>query len=178
MTAQDDGIGDFRDAVARELEDLAEDILWTEKAHFAHAENRSRVNLWVGLVSTIAASVAAATVVAEATPWVPGIAALIAAISSGLLTFLKPKDAETRHLDAGRQLGALRVRARQALHLDLSPALRPDPQSWRDLVKEIAAEKARIDQEAPGTSARAFKTARKKIEAGHFHHTSDPSHPE
>lgn len=163
----------LHDAVARELEDLAEDMLWTEKAHFAHAEDRARANLWLGLGSTIAASIAAATVIANIAPVVTGACALIAAIASGLLTFLKPRDAEARHLNAARQLNALRVQTRQALRIELAQAMEPDPRSWRDLARKLADEKARVDQESPGISARAFDRARKKIEAGHFQHESD-----
>ncbi|WP_100351312.1 SLATT domain-containing protein [Luteimicrobium subarcticum] len=170
---QDGDIDGYRDTVKRELEDLVEDMLWTEKVHFAHAENHARVNLWLGLGSTIAASVAAATVVAKSAPTVTGIAALVAAIASGLLTFLKPKDAEQRHLNVARRLGALRVRARAAVRLDLSTVFEPDPQAWRDLVKEIAVEKAKIDEDAPATSERALRRARLKISAGHFEHESD-----
>ena len=54
-----------------------------------------------------------------------GLLALGAAIASGVLTFMKPERTAEQHLAAGRQLAALRVRARQALNLDL-PALSPD----------------------------------------------------
>jgi hypothetical protein len=167
-----DGTG-YNKAVKRELAALEEDLLWTEKAHFAAAETLARVNFWVGIVATVAASVAAATVLADATPVVTGVAALIAAIASGLLTFLKPTEVEGHHLDAGRKLGALRVRVRQALRLDLFADLDVEPQELRALVLGFAAEKAEIDKDAPATSGRAFNAARKKIETGHFQHVDE-----
>ncbi|WP_431837054.1 SLATT domain-containing protein [Cellulomonas sp. Y8] len=173
MSTTDDDTDALRDAIVRELEDLAEDMQWTEKTHFAHAEALDRVNLWLGLGSTISASVAAATVVGDVAPVVTGVCALLAAIASGVLTFLKPRDTATRHLNAARQLGALGVRVRQAVRIDLAPALGAEPSSWRDLAHEIAQEKARIDQDSPGTGKRAFDTARDKINAGHFEHKSD-----
>lgn len=173
MTENADHLGALLAAAKQELEALEEDLLWTEKAHFASAEVLARCNFWVGIASTVAASVAAATVLTEAAPAVTGVAALIAAIASGLLTFLKPKDAQERHLKAGRRMNALRVQIRQALRLDLSPALNPAPESLRNLAREFAQEKAQIDAEAPATSNRAFRAARKKIEAGHFQHASD-----
>lgn len=160
----------YNQAVKQELTELEEDLLWTEKAHFAAAETLASINFWVGIVATIAASVAAATVLADATPVVTGVAALIAAIASGLLTFLKPTEAEGQHLDAGRRLGALRVRVRQALRLDLFADLDVKPQDLRELVLGFAVEKAEIDKNALATSGRAFSAARKKIEAGHFQH--------
>lgn len=173
MTENDHDLGGLRAAATQELQALQEDLLWTEKAHFASAEALSRCNLWVGVTSTVAASVAAATVLADSAPAVTGVAALVAAIASGLLTFLKPKDAQERHLRAGRRMNALRVQIRQALRLDLSPALSPNPESLRDLARVFAAEKAQIDAEAPATSNRAFGSARKKIEAGHFQHAGE-----
>lgn len=173
MSEEDRELGRYRDTVKRELEDLAEDMLYTEKSHFAHAHSYASVNLVLGLTSTIAATVAAATVVADRAPTITGVAALIAAITSGLLTFLKPKDAEQRHLDAARQLGALRVKSREAIRLDLSAVVEPDPRAWRALVREIAVDKAKVDQDAPATSNRAFERARAKIKAGHFEHESD-----
>ncbi|GAA2220708.1 hypothetical protein GCM10010413_10090 [Promicromonospora sukumoe] len=173
MTESTSKSSGYNKAVEQELAALEEDLLWTEKAHFAAAESLARVNFWVGIVATIAASVAAATVLADATPVIAGIAALIAAIASGLLTFLKPTEAENNHLDAGRKLGALRVRVRQALRLDLFPDLDTDPQELRGLVLGFAAEKAEIDKDAPATSGRAFSAARKKIEAGHFQHADE-----
>ena len=128
MTESTSDSAEYYRAVKQELAALEEDLLWTEKAHFAAAETLARVNFWVGVVATIAASVAAAAVLADATPVVTGVAALIAAIASGLLTFLKPTEAEGHHLDAGRRLGALRVRVRQALRLDLLAELDVEPQ--------------------------------------------------
>lgn len=173
MTEATEGGKTYATAVGRELAAMEEDLLWTEKAHFAAAESLARINFVVGIVATVAASVAAAAVLADAAPVVTGIAALIAAIASGLLTFLKPTEAEGRHLDAGRKLGALRIRVRQALRLDVSNDLDLEPQKIRELVRRFAAEKAEIDQAAPGTSGRAFNTARTKINAGHFQHTNE-----
>jgi len=162
---------EFRGSLLQELQALEEDLQWTEKAHFAHAEALSRANLWLGLTATISAGIAAAAVVAEAAPVVAGLMALVAAVTSGLVTFLKPTEAEKRHLDAGRQLGALRVRTRQAIHIDMPHS--SEPASLRRLVSTITDEKAAIDQGAPGTSGRAFRRARVKIEAGHFEHTTE-----
>jgi hypothetical protein len=171
--APDDEQATLREAVIRELNDLSEDALWTEKTHFAHAEGHARTALWLGLSSTISASAAAATVVSQAAPGISGILAVIAAITSGLLTFLKPRETEARHLSAARQLGALRVEIRQALRLDLAGAIEPDPRSWRELARKFATEKARIDQDSPATSERGSDAARKKIESGNFEHESD-----
>lgn len=172
----DDGTAEqaaFRDEVAREIDALAEDVLWTEKAHFAHAEGLARLNFWVGIVATVSASLAAATVVAQVLPWLTGVTAVAAAITAGLLTLLKPQDMERQHLDSARKLGALRVRMRQVRRIDMSAVLGLGADELRTRVSELAEQKAAIDRESPGTSGHSFNAARRKIEAGHFEHAGD-----
>ncbi|WP_261568731.1 SLATT domain-containing protein [Frankia gtarii] len=160
----------FREQVSVELRAMDEDLLWTEKAHFVTAALYARVHVWLGIVATVAAAVAATTVVANAAPVVSGSAAVVAAVASGIVTFLKPQDTEQKYLAAGRRLGALRVKVRQALNLDLHSSQPERPDAWRSLASTFAGEKAAIDADAPGTSNRAFRAARAKIEAGHFEH--------
>jgi hypothetical protein len=160
----------FRAQVSAELEAMQEDILWTEKAHFATAALYARLHLWLGSIATVAAAIAAASVIADAVPVVSGSAAVLAAIASAIVTFLKPQDTEQKHLTAGRRLGALRVKVRQALTLDIHPTQPDQPDAWRALTSALAEDKAKIDADAPGTSNRAFRTARAKIGAGHFEH--------
>ncbi|TQN42364.1 uncharacterized protein DUF4231 [Blastococcus colisei] len=165
----------FREQVAAELRAMEEDIFWTEKAHFATATTYARLHLWLGIIATVAAAVAAASVIGDAAPAVSGSAAVVSAIASAIVTFLKPQDTEQKYRTAGRRLGALRVKVRQALDLDLHPSQPEQADTWRVLARTFAEEKATIDSDAPGTSNRAYRLAREKIEAGHFNH-GDPRH--
>lgn len=160
----------FREQVEAELRRLQEDVLWTEKAHFATATSYARLHLWLGIIATVAAAIAAATIIGEAAPAVAGSAAVLAALASAVVAFLKPQDTETRYLTTGRRLGSLRVKVRQTLNLDLHPSQPERPDVWRALAASLAEEKATIDADSPGTSTRAFRAARRKIEAGHFDH--------
>jgi hypothetical protein len=173
VTGTDGTPESFRGQVSAELRAMEEDILWTEKAHFATATTYARLHLWLGVIATVAAAVTAATVVAEAKPVVSGSAAVVSAIASAIVTFLKPQDTEQKYLTAGRRLGVLRVKVRQALSLDLHPSQPEQPDTWRALTSTFAEEKASIDADAPGTSNRSFRTARRKIEAGDFKHGAD-----
>jgi hypothetical protein len=170
VTAPDQTPESFREHMAAELRAIEEDILWTEKAHFATAAIYARLHMWLGVIATVAAAVAAGSVIGDAAPALAGSAAVVAAITSAIGTFLKPQDTEQKYLTSGRRLGALRVRVRQALVLDLHTDQPAQPEVWRALASRFAEEKAKIDAEAPGTSNHAFRTARKKIEAGQFDH--------
>ena len=160
----------FRDQVAGEFRAMQIDLLWTEKAHFATAAIYARLHQSLGILTTVSAAVAAATVVADTAPIVSGSAAVVATITSAVVTFLKAQDTQQKHLTAGRRLGALRVRIRQAHALELHPTLPERPDAWRALASDFAEQKAEIDADAPGTSNWAFRAARRKIEAGHFEH--------
>lgn len=152
-----------RDELAR----LQEDILYTEKAHFAAADRARLAHLSLGIVATVSSAAAAAAIVGDTGPTLPAVLALVGTLASALLTFLKPEQVAQQHLAAGRHLGAIRVQARQVATLDLG---RVD--DARPLVRDLAEQKAAVDRAAPGVGNRAFKRGRKKISSGDFDHDS------
>jgi len=155
----------WREAVREELKQLVDDLLHTEKTHMAAGERLGKIHRRLGLVATALATAGGATVLAEKSSLVAGLLALGAALASGVLTFMKPDKAAEQHLGAGRQLGALRVRARHTLNLDID---RLSEQALRDEISALAGEKAAIDATAPGTEAKDYSVARQKIVAGTF----------
>lgn len=160
----------FRDQIHKELSAISEDVLWTEKAHFAMADRDGHLHLWLGILATVAATVAAASVIGDALPAVSATMAVVAAITSAVVTFVKPQDSSQKHLAAGRRLGALRVTVRHVMSLDLHSDRPEQPEVWRESVKSLAREKAAIDADSPATSNWAFNAAGKKIRAGNFDH--------
>lgn len=157
------------EALATEGSQVTSDLLYSEKIHFAAAEEQQKVHLVLGLVAAAASAAAAATVFADY-PVVAGVLALGGAVGTALLTFLKPEKRAEHHLGVGRQLGALRVELRHLLRLDLGHI--PD-QQVRDRLSEITGRKAEIDSTAPGTAERHYRRAKKKIDRGDF--DDDPS---
>jgi hypothetical protein len=152
-----------RDELAR----LQEDILYTEKAHFAAADRARLAHLSLGIVATVSSAAAAATIVGDTGPTLPAVLALVGTLASALLTFLKPEQVAQQHLAAGRDLGAIRVQARQVANLDLG---RVD--DARPVIRDLAEQKAAVDRAAPGVGNRAFERGRKKISSGDFDHDS------
>lgn len=152
-----------RDELAR----LQEDILYTEKAHFAAADRASLAHLSLGIVATVSSAAAAAAIVGDTGPTLPAVLALVGTLASALLTFLKPEQVAQQHLAAGRDLGAIRVQARQVANLDLGRV-----GDARPLVRDLAEQKAAVDRAAPGVGNRAFERSRKKISSGDFDHDS------
>lgn len=158
-----------RDEFVAELGRLTEDVEWTEKAHFAASSHMMVVHYGLGATATVSAAVAGATVVA-AVPIVAGIAAAVATVASALLTFLKPEARAQHHLGSARGLGRLKVQLRQTRELDLAKGRPEDFDTWRAQVDRLANYKSEIDASAPALGEWAFRTARKKIEAGNFFH--------
>jgi hypothetical protein len=156
----------WREAAGEELRQMIDDMLHTEKTHMAAAERLQGLNQWMGLAATVPATGAAATIVAAASKVAAGLLALGAAIVSGVLTFMKPERTTEQHLAAGRQLGALRVHARQVLNLDLLPTM--SSSALRKTIDDIAKKKAAIDDGAPGTRKKDYGVAREKITKGTY----------
>ena len=163
---------DVRQPVEDELNRLEEDILYTEKGHFAASSEHGRVHLILGLLATITSAIAATTIIGKSDPWIPGILALIAAVASAVLTFVKPDERAAQHLQSGRALGALRVRIRQTRAIELPADNAVDAATWKATIEDLTTQKADIDSAAPPVSDRIFKKAQQKIRQGDFKHDS------
>lgn len=164
------GAADLRDAIATELRRLHEDLLYTEKAHLSAAQGHGRTHVLLGLLSTVGAAIAAGGIIAEKQQALAGVAALVAAVASAVLTFRKPEEAAQQHLGAGRDLAALRVQVRQHLALDLHSDSLSDPAVWRSMVAAVSDAKAALDRSAPPITDASFERARRKIQGGDFEH--------
>jgi hypothetical protein len=162
---------ELRDAVEEELRQLLDEVLYTEKTHFAAAERLRQSHRRLGLMSMAMSTVAAATIVAERSPTVAALCALAAAISSGVLTFTKPANTAEQHLSAAHRLASLRVQLRHALKLD---QLTYPVETMVGRIEELSAQKAEIDQGAPGTEQKDYKTASGKIRAGTYERDEGP----
>ena len=155
--------------VRDELSRIEEDILYTEKAHFAASDAFGRIHLWLGLAATGASAVGATTIVGDAPDLHSGVLALVAAKAAAVLTFMKPEERARQHLQVGRSLASLRVQIRQTKAIDLAAA-EPPATDWRGFVAGLSAEKAEIVEVAPAVSNRVLARTRRRIECGDFIH--------
>lgn len=151
---------------------MEEDMLFTEKAHFVAAEELRKVHLLVGLVATVSAAASVASIVASGPKVISGVLALVAAIASATMTFVRPDEKASQHLSAAKTLGVARVKARHCRDIDLHTDQPEDVAEWRRMVTEISNAKGSADDAAPSISERRFQKARKKIQAGDFIHDS------
>ena len=156
------------DALRAELAHMTSDLVHTEKAHFAAAQKHLRLHRVLGLVATAAGALAAAAVVSDANQTLAALLALLASLSSGVVTFVMPQEKAQQHLDAGRDLGALRVQVRQTHDLDLLANSTEALAAARQTASRYAAQKAAVDRTAPAITDAAYRAGKSKIDAGEF----------
>lgn len=156
---------DWRELATEELLQLIDELLHTEKTHLAAAERLQRGHRAWGAITTALSALTGATIMTNISAVAASVFALSAAVISAVLTFIMPQRMAEQHLSAGRQLSAVRVRARHTVNLDMP---RLPVESIRDMVGQLAAEKANIDSASPGTNERDYQVARRKIGKGTF----------
>jgi hypothetical protein len=158
----------LRHELSTELDKLTEDILYTEKSHFAAADEWGLLHTVIGGLTTVSAAASAATIISTSIPALAAVLALVAAIGGALQTFLRFGDSRDAALTAGRELGELRVRIRQMKNLRLPATSDAELGELVPLVAELAASKAEIDSRSPISSQRHYVKGRKRIERGEF----------
>ncbi len=132
----------FREQVEAELRRLQEDVLWTEKAHFATATSYARLHCgWASSLRSQRLSPPRPSSGEAAPPWRLGRGPGRSRLGRGGL----PQAPRHRDvvLTTGRRLGSLRVKVRQTLNLDLHPSQPERPDVWRALAASLAEERRR-----------------------------------
>lgn len=162
-------MADVTQQVRDELSRIEEDILYTEKAHFAASDALGRIHLWLGLAATSASAVGATTIIGDGPDLHSGVLALVAAKAAAILTFMKPEERARQHLQVGRSLSCLRVQIRQTKAIDLAVPAVPAT-DWRGFVAGLSTERADIVAAAPAISNRVLARTRKRIQSGDFIH--------
>jgi hypothetical protein len=160
-------MGNLRDEVVAEFMRLEEDLLHTEKAHFAASEHFKALHYLLGGVAAVASAATAASAFDERSA-LASVLAIVATVAAALVTFVKPEATATRHVAAARQLGDLRFRIRQARLLDAHEGSSLTERDLRQLATAFTAEKQTLLADAPTTSSLSFRRGRRKIKKGDF----------
>ena len=154
-----------RRAIADELDRIVEDSTYTAKGHFRASGFLERINLCLGLGSTVigAASgfIALSSIPNHAT--VAGVGALVASTLASVLTFLNPSQKAAAHLQAGNAMNAVRDAARQAQKIDVQDG---GLKSLRSKLDALSERKSEINAGAPKVPDRAYRQAKVGVDAG------------
>lgn len=167
------------DSVLAELSDEArrieEDATYSSKRHFEAHDIWSRRHLIVGIPAVVLSVLAGANVVADAWPKANALFALVVAILTALLTFLKPSEKAAAHKAAGDQYLTLRNDARLFRNIELATGKPID--DLRGDLKTLAKRRNEINAASAQTPSAAFTRARRGIEDGEAHYAIDREAP-
>lgn len=164
----------YRDELIGELKRLETDIFYTEKAHFASAEQYQVLHYVLGGFAAIASAAATTTALKERSG-AAAILALSATVAAALITFVKPQSIAERHTTNARLLGDLKFRIRQAHQLEGNAESGASDLDLRELIRQFTAEKQQLHADAPTTGPLAFRRAQRKINSGHFSYDDTPA---
>lgn len=149
-------------SIIKEAMRIEEDGLLASETHLAEARRWTRLHLMLGIPATIAAALAGVSAVANAAIVAVALA-VTSAISSGLLTFLNPKENAVPHAAAAAQFKQLYNRARILREVDAQV----EPiESLISIVKDLDAQRAKLFASVPVCAVASQHSARSAINSG------------
>jgi hypothetical protein len=165
-----------RDATIAPIIDEArrveEDALHSSQSQFEAAREWNGWNLGIGIPATISGAAAAASVVAQ-WPLAAGLFAMLAAILSGVATFVKPSERAASCLNAGNAYSALRNDAR--IFRTIQCTSDASIEDLRSILLALNGRRNTLNNEAPSPPRRAYLRGRTRIEEGETTHQVDRS---
>lgn len=161
-----------QDPIAAEVSRIYEDAEYTGQANFIAAVWLSRVNLLLGVPTTLIAAAAGAFALSNHTS-IAGALAVAAALTAALQTFIGAAERAARRQRSGTAYTQLRNEARIFLNVD-RPHL--NHEEARERLRVLATRRDELNRENVPVPDWLFQRARKKIERGDLEHAVD--HPE
>jgi hypothetical protein len=157
--------------IAEEAERIEEDAEYSAKGHYNAAERWGRIHTGLGAAATVASAVTAAAALKEAAPIVVAVASVVAALMTGVLTFLKPSDHADRHHRAGDGSLVIKNRARILRNVQLAK-VNPD-EDLLLILQTLSDDRHTVLKSAPLIPNRSFREARDGIKRGESRHRVD-----
>lgn len=158
--------------ITEEAKRIEEDALHSSQSQFEAARQWNGWHLGIGISATIAGAVAAASVLGQC-PIVAGLFAILAAILSGVATFVKPSERAVSCLNAGNAYNALRndVRIFRTVQCTSDTSI----EDLRSALHAFNSRRNTLNNEAPSPPRRAYLRGRTRIEEGETTHQVDSS---
>jgi hypothetical protein len=156
--------------LVKEAGRVKEDAEHSAKGHFEAARVWGNCNKWIGVTATVLAAVAGASALAEYGVASAGIAVVVA-ILTGLLTFLKPSECASRHLKAGNAYNGVRNDARIFANIEChETALGGD---LKEQLADLNSRRNVLNTDSPQIPRWAYKKGKAGIDAGEAHYRVD-----
>lgn len=155
--------------IEKEAARVAEDSLYSAKAHFEAGRRWGKIHLAMGLPIALLAGIAGVSAL-SGMPRTAAVVAFVVAGLTGVMTFLNPERRAASHDTAGTQYLSLRNSLRFFKSIDLP---RMNDQAAVDGLKELANHRDGLNESSPPIPRWAFQAARKGIESGEGDHAVD-----
>jgi hypothetical protein len=162
---------DALSAIRIEAERIEEDATYSSKRHYEAHDIWNRRHLLIGLPAVIFSVLSTANLLQDVYPIVTGLMAVVVAVLTALLTFLKPSERAAGHKSAGDQYLALKndVRVFRTIELALDKPI----EDLARTVTTLAKRRNELNSASQQTPRPAFDRARKGIEDGEATHATD-----
>lgn len=147
------------DEIRKEAERLEEDVVHSEKAHFAMATLWGWMHYILGVPAAISAAAAGISVVKESPGWSIAFS-VTATILTALMTFLDTERARSDHFISGVRYSALRGKLRRFYNIDSGEEDMPATQGK---IHQLATEKTTIQETARHTGGLAYWLAKRSV---------------
>lgn len=164
--------------MVQEAKRLEEDGLYSSKGHYAAADRWRSVHLYIGLPTAVLTGLAGVIIVAGPAEvrgvnldLITGLVALVAAVSTAVMTFLGPEKRSASHQTVGDRYNSLKGRARRFYGIDVHRSFTLD--ELADRLESLAKERDELNQSGPLIPERAYKKAKKGIEDGQATYEAD-----
>jgi len=162
--ALDDPDGARRRAIETELRRVEESAKYSAQVQFEQAKQWKSVNLTLGVPASVLAAVSGATALAATAGRVAaGVLALASAAFGGVLTTLNASHRINQAASAANAYLEIQTAARQAREIDLPGS---DLDEARSALAELAARRDEQNKTAEVPNRRAYRKAKKNIDAG------------
>ncbi len=159
-------VENVENAVIREASEIEEESKVLAEAHFQSAGKWSKINLWLGIPTTVLAGITGVTALSEIIPdadtrgVVSGVLAIIVAAFTAISTFLDSSGRAAAHQAAASQYRQLRRRISLLKDVDFPLRNMDADHVTNTLVKElrtIASQISEVDQASPQISRSLYQ---------------------
>ena len=155
-----------KEEIIKEAKRIEEGTLYSSKGHFQAAAFWRRLQFYLGLPTTLLASVLAAAAFSDLFPEkaMAGWISIVVAALSGLTTFLNPNETSASHFDAGNKYDALHNSSRIFWTIDCNGS--DSDVVLTNKLKDLSEQKNELNRKSPQIPFWAYWTAKRGIEAG------------
>ena len=152
---------EIKTKLTNEAKRIEEDSLYSSKGHFYDAQFWTNSHLWIGMPTVVIAAIAGGLAFSSV-PVFAGILSILVAASTAVMTFVNPNEKAGAHHNAGVAYNSLRNDAR--IFYDVEAHQLTDNKELLSKLEQLNARRAKLGEESPQISKRAYSKAKKGIE--------------